>query len=151
MKRSYVVGGFLVVLLVVGLALKGQKSENEAALKDATTEAIRVAVADANRALREEQQTTVVRQVRATCRGNLLRGYLLLRAREFVMTDQAGASRTTKLAPKLFPILNCETALPLAEEEQRTYLGLLKRGLMPTLLDGEVVGYTGFPEPAPSN
>jgi hypothetical protein len=65
-------------------------------------------------------------QVKACERGNIVRGYLLLRAEE--ESTEAGASRTTRLAPSLFPILDCHTGRPLTPLAAATYIQQLQAG-----------------------
>jgi hypothetical protein len=63
-------------------------------------------------------------QVAACARGNVLKAYLLLRAREFKRTDRGQPSSTTHLAPELFPLLDCraEPPRPMARASQAKYL-----------------------------
>lgn len=111
--------GTILLLLSVGIALVYVRSvEKEAATND------RVGI----------------------CRGNLVRGYLLLRAREVTTTDDSHVeSETSKFAPLLFHVLDCETAEPLVDAEQARYLALLNQGLFPQIEDGRVVGADPLP------
>jgi hypothetical protein len=85
---------------------------------------------------RDRQAETI-----AACnRGNRLRGYLLIRAREL-------DSKAAHLAPRIFPILDCtastrlRTDVPIASGEQELYLRILARGRDPRVnAVGRVVG-----------
>jgi hypothetical protein len=73
------------------------------------------------------------------CRGNVARGYLLLRAREFTVADTPiRDSTTTKIAPELFQILDCDSGLPLSTPEQERYLQVLNTGVVPEIVNGLV-------------
>lgn len=54
-------------------------------------------------------------------RNQVQRGYLILRAREFVLTDQKQSSRTTELAEGYFLIVNCK-ATYINSPTEVTYL-----------------------------
>lgn len=82
-----------------------------------------------------------VRDLRASCeRGNMVRGYLLLRAREFKQADDRTAARTTELAPTLFPVLDCSAQRPLTLAAAEDYLATLLAGREPIIRGGFVVG-----------
>lgn len=91
---------------------------------------------DSIRRARDRQAETI-----AGCRrGNRLRGYLLIRSGEL-------ESDTARLAPEVFPILDCRAStvqrrdVPVASLEQEKYLRILRGGREPIIDDsGRVVG-----------
>lgn len=88
----------------------------------------------------------------AVCeRGNVTRAYLLLRAQEFVKTDTAGPSYTTKVSPVVLSILDCGLternaglSVPLAKSVQARYLWLFARQRVGLVQHGRIVGSLPF-------
>ena len=80
-------------------------------------------------------------------RGNLVRGYLLLRAREFQQADDRTGARTTELAPDVFPVLDCFARHPvtLSAAAQEEYLRVLNAGRWPVVRRGRVIATKQLP------
>lgn len=108
--RTAVVGAVLL-LIVIGIRMNA--AEAEKALADAMTDGCR--------------------------RGNVLRGYVLLRARAAETRDEPYA----RLAPKLFPIVDCSSRppLPVQDAVEEQYLEILAGVVprQPIIENGEIV------------
>lgn len=79
-------------------------------------------LANSERMDREQQ-----RQIEAACRrGNVVRAYLVLRAREFPTQNDGQPSRTTQLSPELFRLQDCANQKPMGLERQEQYLQTLQ-------------------------
>jgi multidrug efflux pump subunit AcrA (membrane-fusion protein) len=125
------------IVIILGLLAVIRIGANARAEMRRTEATARAELQRSEAAAREQLRR---KQVEACWRGDIVRGYLLLRAREFVRTDQQAASRTTKLAPALFPILDCDTGHPLIRGEARHYLTVLRSGREPVVTAARVAG-----------
>jgi len=82
----------------------------------------------------------------ASCeRGNDLRGYLRIRAMEFVKTDTLDESFTTKISPMALQIVSCDLVArgkdgTLTRAQDEKYLRVWKTGQRPLVKNGQVVG-----------